>query len=458
MLREQDDLTGNQRPTTFDHSDPAWMERLWYTGHPSAGGEVKLFTAHDQWDLIDPAKRRTVRTLADQLIEVTDGDEVWLRHRRIRRGQGLRVVRGRAEASEDLIENQPNNSETSMRQKPARWIRLALATSLALCALPAAALNILLCNDDGITAANLRALEQRLTAAGHSVIASAPADNQSGTGGAMSFLRAVPPLTGKERGAVDLGLAAGAPGIGRVGSEGELYYVNGSPVMACLYGLDVVAARKWPAAPDLVISGPNEGNNTGMVNTSSGTFSNLLYAVNRGLPAVAVSHASGRQVKWQADLPSSALAFEIAEATVRLVAALEAGRLKDSPLMQPGLGLNINIPLVSDGAIKDLPFRMTRLGTATDYGAVFYEKLVAHPLAAARGVKDGDAGIGIVKGGAALPNGRRYPKDDHPDSENNVLEQRNAITLSPVEGMPEAPAAWTDALRAQLGGLFKSGR
>ena len=42
MLGPQDDLLGHQLPTTFDHvgtSDPAWMERLWYTAHP-AGGDV----------------------------------------------------------------------------------------------------------------------------------------------------------------------------------------------------------------------------------------------------------------------------------------------------------------------------------------------------------------------------------------------------------------------------------
>jgi hypothetical protein len=43
MLTPQDDLIGHQLPTTFDqidNSDPAWMERLWYTGHPVPGGEV----------------------------------------------------------------------------------------------------------------------------------------------------------------------------------------------------------------------------------------------------------------------------------------------------------------------------------------------------------------------------------------------------------------------------------
>jgi hypothetical protein len=43
MLTPQDDLIGHQLPTTFDHvcsSDPAWMERLWYTGHPVQTGDT----------------------------------------------------------------------------------------------------------------------------------------------------------------------------------------------------------------------------------------------------------------------------------------------------------------------------------------------------------------------------------------------------------------------------------
>ena len=43
MLTPQDDLIGHQLPTSFDqidNSDPAWMERLWYTGHPVPGSDV----------------------------------------------------------------------------------------------------------------------------------------------------------------------------------------------------------------------------------------------------------------------------------------------------------------------------------------------------------------------------------------------------------------------------------
>ena len=42
MLSEQDDFIGHQLPTTFDHvmsSDPAWMERFGYTGHPVPAGD-----------------------------------------------------------------------------------------------------------------------------------------------------------------------------------------------------------------------------------------------------------------------------------------------------------------------------------------------------------------------------------------------------------------------------------
>src|ERR1700732_1473173 len=43
MLTAHDDFIGHQLPTTFDHvgtSDPAWMERMWYTGHPVPAGDI----------------------------------------------------------------------------------------------------------------------------------------------------------------------------------------------------------------------------------------------------------------------------------------------------------------------------------------------------------------------------------------------------------------------------------
>ena len=45
----------------------------WFHGDDKGPG---VFSAHEAWDLTDSTTRRKVRTLADQVIEVRDGDEV----------------------------------------------------------------------------------------------------------------------------------------------------------------------------------------------------------------------------------------------------------------------------------------------------------------------------------------------------------------------------------------------
>jgi hypothetical protein len=43
VISAQDDLFGHQLPTTFDHvgsSDPAWVERYWYSGHRVPEGDI----------------------------------------------------------------------------------------------------------------------------------------------------------------------------------------------------------------------------------------------------------------------------------------------------------------------------------------------------------------------------------------------------------------------------------
>lgn len=56
-------------------------------------------------------------------------------------------------------------------------------TSIALLALPAVqAANIVLSNDDGWAESNIRTFYNSLVAAGDSVVLSAPAENESGTG------------------------------------------------------------------------------------------------------------------------------------------------------------------------------------------------------------------------------------------------------------------------------------
>lgn len=328
---------------------------------------------------------------------------------------------------------------------------LMLCGAFALHAAPASALNILLCNDDGISAANLRALKSKLAGAGHSVAVAAPIDNQSGRGGYIAFLTPVAALNGNERGAKALNLAAGTPGVGTDAGDADVSYVNGTPVAACLYGVDVLARKKWGGAPDLVISGPNEGNNTGAINASSGTFNNLVYMINRNLPAMAVSDAATAQVNWSGALPATHRAYEVAGIVVKLVDALVANKAKAGGLLMPeGVGLNVNVPDFSAGGGAALPFRFTRIGKATAYSPAFYEKLSDSPLAVAAGVNFPVPGISLAPGGTTLPSGVVLPKDSAATSEDNVIASRAAVTISPVEGVPQARRAFEEAMKIKL--------
>ena len=334
-----------------------------------------------------------------------------------------------------------------------------VAALLALPASSAFALNILLCNDDGITAANVRALKTRLAAVGHSVIVSGPIANQSGTGGSVAFLRPIPALVGNERGALALALPAGTPGVGTDPSDPAVFYVNGTPVMACLYGIDVQASKAWGRAPDLVISGPNEGNNTGHINNSSGTFNAMLYAVNRNLPAIAVSDNTTAQVTWSTALPANSRPYEVADIVIRLVDRLakesdrddrQSRREGDDRLLPRGLGLNVNVPAFAAGAGPSLAVRFTHVGQATAFAPAFYERLSDSPLAAASGVNVPLPGVSLGVGGTVLPSGVILPIDASTTSEANVIAAGGAVTVSPVQGVPEATGRFLNRLAKSL--------
>lgn len=347
---------------------------------------------------------------------------------------------------------------------------IALLAGSLLAAVPQAhALNILLCNDDGFTAANLRALYQRLQAAGHKVIISASVDNQSGRGGYMSFLAPIPriaatyvdPYSGStvtpRAVKATYPNLAGQPGIGTDPNDSKIFYVNGSPVMACLYGMDVQSPKNFGGAPDLVISGPNEGNNLGHINASSGTVNNTYYAINRNLPAIAVSDSATTQVEFTALTPASR-AWEVADIVVNLVKTLvdkksEAG----GKLMPQGVGLNVNIPEFSPGAGVTLPFKMTQMGQATGFAPAFYEDIGATPIGASFGIPAGRglAGISLVTSGTTLPTGIVIPTDNSPASEGNVIAVKSGVSVSVIEGAPDARRSNVEAMKIKLNTLAR---
>ncbi len=298
-----------------------------------------------------------------------------------------------------------------------RWSAL-LALSAA--APPLAALDILVTNDDGATA-NLRALYQELTEAGHDVLVAVPCRNQSGQGAALRLLQPIGPLAQDCR-----------------GGEPYLHYVDSTPVAALLYGLDVLAAARWGDAPDLVISGPNEGNNVGQVNPSSGTVANAVYAINRGLPALSVS-ADGNTAN------DAALAREVARITNRVVTELERQSTRQ-PLLPEGTGLNVNVPKFTAGAGATLPFARTSVGVYSTVVPRFVINLADDPMAKAAGITQTLPGITFVNGD---------PAGADIDSEALLLGQ-GKVTVSVIEGNFGAGPTARARAQARVGGLFRS--
>lgn len=328
-------------------------------------------------------------------------------------------------------------------------VQLLFLTGLTLLAAPAQALNILVSNDDGFETANVRALYQRLKAAGHDVIVSAPTQNNSGKGGSMNFLV---PVTSTAKASRHGSIAAGSPGVGQDPGDNDVFYVDGTPVMSMLHGLDVVAVKRWGKQPDLVVSGPNEGNNTGLINNSSGTVNNLLYAINRGVPAIAASY-EGTEARSHTALAEGALEYEIADVVVKLVERLEDNRVEGQKLLPPGVGLNINIPRVTAGQAATLPFRFARMGLATEYQPVFYEKLSDSPVAVGFGAGVPLPGISFANANIAPPAGVVIASDSDPQSEFNRMKT-HAIPVTVVEGVPQGRRSNEELVKLRLGDLL----
>lgn len=247
-------------------------------------------------------------------------------------------------------------------------LKLLAAFALLAPANPASARNIVIANDDGLTA-NVKALYDALKAEGHDVIVAVPCQQGSGLGGAVRIMQPIAPL---REDCANSAAKVGDPGAGpmtRPGLDMDFFYVDGTPVMAMLYGLDVLAPARWGKAPDLVLSGPNIGRNAGPIVVSSGTVSNVQYAMMRGIPAIALS--AGMNSASRDDLINP-LSGEIAKRSVELVELLDA-RATKAPLLPPGAGLNVNFPDQPAGA----HWKSARIGTFSDYDARFVADLPA---------------------------------------------------------------------------------
>lgn len=313
--------------------------------------------------------------------------------------------------------------------------RLLPALMLSALTAPVHALDILVTNDDGLSA-NVRALYQALRDEGHRVTVSVPCRNQSGQGAALNFLRPIGNLTSDCVGGI---AHAGAPGVGSAAGDADLHYVDGTPVMALLYGLDVLAEPRWGHAPQLIISGPNEGNNTGLVNPSSGTVNNAVYGINRGIPSVAVS-ADGDTAN------NPVLAAETAQIVLKLVHELERRATpQDGALLPEGTGLNVNVPKFAAGTGDSLPFARAVVGTWSTVLPKFVVDLSADPVAAKLGITTALPGITF---------GAMDPATAEPNSEGLLIGQ-GKIAVSVIEGNFGAGPVDRSRALLRVNGLFR---
>jgi len=186
-------------------------------------------------------------------------------------------------------------------------------------------MNILVTNDDGVTAPGLLALAQAMRAFGEVKIL-APDHNWSGGGHVKTLDR---PLRVKE-----LRLAGGQ----------IAWASDGAPSDCVALALHGFFEDKF----DLVVSGINPMANLGHDVTYSGTVTAAMEAVIWGVPGIAFSLGSVENDLSISDFTSEAsIAQKVIGAVIQCT-------------VPPGILLNVNVPMLQESQIKG--FRTTRLG------------------------------------------------------------------------------------------------
>ncbi|CCM04144.1 uncharacterized protein FIBRA_06306 [Fibroporia radiculosa] len=206
--------------------------------------------------------------------------------------------------------------------------------------------SLVLTNDDGWAVANIRAQFTALNNAGFDVVLSSPAVNMSGSGSLS--IAPIPLLVPCEFNTCPVG----SPAEGYNATDPRLNYVNAFPVDAASYGIQTLAPKFFiDPAPDFLVSGPNIGNNLGVVVQLSGTVGAASEAAKLGIPSAAFAGASGSHVSYTTlesspDALSSLAAALYSTLTTYFVETLINGG--PDPILPPTILLNVNYPSIDD--------------------------------------------------------------------------------------------------------------
>ncbi|WP_227317882.1 5'/3'-nucleotidase SurE [Cedecea davisae] len=217
--------------------------------------------------------------------------------------------------------------------------KLFFLLAVALIAGPAGAaerpMRILLVNDDGCQSIGTTSLQDKLQAKGYEVWMVAPATNQSGIGSAITF---------KPNKIFDVKKVAE-----------KRYCFPGTPADSVDFGLLGVMKD---ALPDLVISGVNDGPNTGVAQLNSGTIGAAARAVRYGYPAIAASIGYLLNEKeMKGGWPSTQKYWpDSVDYIVSVVDELSKNWRPGLPVLPIGSGLSINYPPLEKRAIRGMKF------------------------------------------------------------------------------------------------------
>jgi 5'-nucleotidase len=235
-------------------------------------------------------------------------------------------------------------------------IVLAIATGLS--AAPAAALDILLTNDDGFSAVGIQTLKAALVGAGHDVTMVAPFGERSGSSAAINLTPVMPVQVGAQ----DFALIALDELI-----TGDREPLPATPATCVLFGLSVTLGGE---DPDLIVSGTNVGANVGTATPFSGTVGGTVAGIAGDVPAIAFS--SDPPDVDETDPAFAAHYANVAAFAVEFIAHLESkpGALSNEPeLLPPGLALNVNYPTIAPEDVEGV--KLTVQGQASSASLVF---------------------------------------------------------------------------------------
>jgi 5'-nucleotidase len=242
---------------------------------------------------------------------------------------------------------------------------------------------LLFTNDDGIQSPGLWAAAEAFADMAELLIV-APREQQSGMG------RSLPTTS-----------------LGRIyqetrqinGSEVTVYAVDGTPAQAVQHGVLELA----PRLPDLVVSGINYGDNTGNGTTISGTIGAALEAASLGIPALAMSQQTPRDLHLTyADVDFRAAAF-----FARKFGEWILGNRRPDDVD----ALKIDVP---QGATPETPWRVTRVSRRRVYWPTRPERVALNDV--------GRLGYEL----------NADPTEAEPDSDVHALMVDHIVSVTPI--------------------------